>query len=639
MRILLTILLLISLQVRATNYYISNAGSDAANGLTTGTSWQTIAKVNASSFSPGDQILFNSGDTWIEQLVFPSSGSIGNPIIVSSYGTGLKPLITGFKTATGFTDSSGIKYTTLTGSVKLQNTITVDGVLTAKGRTPNTTYYSSYPNTYTQLSLYGGTLPYNFTGAEAVVQEYAWIWDHVKISAQSGTASGSTISLQDSLTYSLSNSVINFFIQNDVRTIDLPNEWAVDSATKKFWIKYTGTPNIQYSTIDTIVKCHNVNYITFQNLSITGGNIMTFSTDTTRGVILKNCTINNSGRNAINLNKSHQTTIQNDSVMNTWNDGIYTRWTSDTCLFDNNCFKNTGLKAGMNMNGNSANCGIFYYGTGTTFTNNKMDSTGYHGIYWAGNSLIKNNYITNYCITKEDGGGIYTAPVISSNGAIVHKNIVINGVGINAGSGAGGIYLDNQSTGVYVDSNTVYRCGNAAGLIANGGVNLTFRRNTVVNDIGYLFYTGAGTAQSNLINKNNIFYSTYRNQPVFFSGVYAGISEDSNYILRVLATDSLFQYGQNNLYYTLLGWQTLSNQDMNSIASFPSNATSQIGTLYYNPTLTDSTFNLSGGTYTDLYGTNYSGSAVIHSFESKLLFPIPIPIFLRSSRLKFLKVK
>jgi hypothetical protein len=78
---------------------------------------------------------------------------------------------------------------------------------------------------------------------------------------------------------------------------------------------------------------------------------------------------------------------------------------------------------------------------------------------------------------------------------------------------------------------------------------------------------------------------------------------------------------------------------MNSIASFPSNATSQIGTLYYNPTLTDSTFNLSGGTYTDLYGTNYSGSAVIHSFESKLLFPIPIPIFLRSSRLKFLKVK
>jgi hypothetical protein len=69
MRILLTILLLISLQVRATNYYISNAGSDAANGLTTGTSWQTIAKVNASSFSPGDQILFNSGDTWIEQLI------------------------------------------------------------------------------------------------------------------------------------------------------------------------------------------------------------------------------------------------------------------------------------------------------------------------------------------------------------------------------------------------------------------------------------------------------------------------------------------------------------------------------------------------------------------------------------------
>ncbi len=57
MKIIYTILLLISFKANAIIYYVSNAGSDAANGLTTGTSWQTISKVNSVSFNPGDQIL------------------------------------------------------------------------------------------------------------------------------------------------------------------------------------------------------------------------------------------------------------------------------------------------------------------------------------------------------------------------------------------------------------------------------------------------------------------------------------------------------------------------------------------------------------------------------------------------------
>src|SRR5678815_1054333 len=61
-------------------YFVSNAGSDAANGLSTGTSWQTISKVNSSTFKPGDTILFKRGDTWREQLTVPSSGQAGRPI-------------------------------------------------------------------------------------------------------------------------------------------------------------------------------------------------------------------------------------------------------------------------------------------------------------------------------------------------------------------------------------------------------------------------------------------------------------------------------------------------------------------------------------------------------------------------------
>ena len=82
----------------AATYYVDcNADGDAGAGTTTAANvaWKTIAKVNASSFSAGDSILFNKGCTWREQLTVPSSGSSGSPITFGAYGTGANPIISG----------------------------------------------------------------------------------------------------------------------------------------------------------------------------------------------------------------------------------------------------------------------------------------------------------------------------------------------------------------------------------------------------------------------------------------------------------------------------------------------------------------------------------------------------------------
>lgn len=89
----------------ATDYYVSSAGSDAANGTSTGTSWRTISKVNGSTFSAGDRILFNRGDMWREQLTIPSSGAAGNPITFGAYGTGAQPIINCANVTTGWTNA------------------------------------------------------------------------------------------------------------------------------------------------------------------------------------------------------------------------------------------------------------------------------------------------------------------------------------------------------------------------------------------------------------------------------------------------------------------------------------------------------------------------------------------------------
>jgi hypothetical protein len=87
----------------ATYYVDATSGSDSANGTSDSTPWKTIAKVNSSSFSAGDSILFKKGETWREQLTVPSSGSSGSPITFGAYGSGAKPIINGADILTGLT--------------------------------------------------------------------------------------------------------------------------------------------------------------------------------------------------------------------------------------------------------------------------------------------------------------------------------------------------------------------------------------------------------------------------------------------------------------------------------------------------------------------------------------------------------
>lgn len=76
-------------------YYISNIGSDSNTGLSPGSPWLTVAKVNASTFNPGDHVLFQKSGLWREQLTVPSSGSSNNPITFGAYGSGAAPIING----------------------------------------------------------------------------------------------------------------------------------------------------------------------------------------------------------------------------------------------------------------------------------------------------------------------------------------------------------------------------------------------------------------------------------------------------------------------------------------------------------------------------------------------------------------
>lgn len=107
MKKLYTILLIIcTLSLRATNYYVASTGLDTNTGGISDP-FLTIAKINTLILLPGDAIFLNANDTWRESLSINQSGLSGQPITIQKYGTGSNPKILGSNVVTSWINQGG----------------------------------------------------------------------------------------------------------------------------------------------------------------------------------------------------------------------------------------------------------------------------------------------------------------------------------------------------------------------------------------------------------------------------------------------------------------------------------------------------------------------------------------------------
>jgi hypothetical protein len=98
-------------EYQGTDFYVdATEGDDSHDGLTLATAWKTIAHVNSQTLSPGDNVYFQRGETWREQVTVDESGSSSNPITFGAYGTGANPILSGADLVTDWTSEGGGVY-------------------------------------------------------------------------------------------------------------------------------------------------------------------------------------------------------------------------------------------------------------------------------------------------------------------------------------------------------------------------------------------------------------------------------------------------------------------------------------------------------------------------------------------------
>jgi len=78
-----------------TAYYVSAAGGDDGNPGTQGAPWQSLAKLSATVFEPGDTVYLKRGEVFEGAVTLRGVGSAADPITLASYGEGDRPHIRG----------------------------------------------------------------------------------------------------------------------------------------------------------------------------------------------------------------------------------------------------------------------------------------------------------------------------------------------------------------------------------------------------------------------------------------------------------------------------------------------------------------------------------------------------------------
>lgn len=625
-------------------YFDATSGNDSYSSIqaqSQSTPWKTITKLNnfATSLVPGDSVLFKCGETFYGEIIMGKSGTSSQPIVFASYGSGAKPIITGFSSVSAWTNVSGNIWQSTSAATTLStlNMVTVNGSFQVIGRYPKLTDANSGYITTTAFTWAGGSWPISgsvkgvlagstdYTGGEVVMRKNHYIIDRALITSQSYSGGSITVNFTQqqppvSTAYSPQNGY-GFFFQNNVNTCTTQGEWYFDAATKKIGMYSVGSPSgVKVSTVDTLVNLNGKNYITFYNISFTGSNSLAFNIYNTSHNIINNCDISYHGQDAI-MGFSPSFTLTNSTITYINNNCLNpNEGTGDVVQY--NTISNVGDVAGMGQSGDLQYTGIQFAGTNSIISYNVLHDIGYIGIrFFGAPSTVSYNYIYNTCTVKDDGAAIYGG---ASNfaGTLVDHNIIINSVGAPNGTDGSnfgqGIYVDDAGNHVTISNNTVAQCGDA-GIFTNAGTNLTITGNTVYNNPYQFAAITFSGAPSNLTLKNNIFVSRTSSQYCLYTSGASSTwftNTDSNYYARPVADNRVFNI--NGSLKALAQWQTYSSQDAHSKKSPISlTDTSQI-LFYYNYTSSPTTTAL-GATYIDVYNTPYPGSVTLQSFSSVVL--------------------
>jgi hypothetical protein len=587
--------------------YVSSSDENASDSYTITqarnpeTPWKTISKVNSSfaSMNSNDYVLFKRGDVFGgETLSIQKNGTSSGSFNIGAYGIGEKPKITSTIPITNWTSIGSNKFqATIPGNLSKIDVVTINGVFKPIVRYPKLTDPNNgfltidITNGSTSIISTGLTSVDSFVGAEVVYKPDLWIIDRESIvTGQTTTVTGTTFQFTRSpyITANTSGAASikqnwGYFLQNHPNMLTQDGEWCYSPATSTLTIYCSvGTPDyVEVSTVENtiLISGNSRNNIKISDLEIFGGKKginLTIPNGGSIGnnIVIDNCDFNYCSEHAIFVNNYRDISITNNTIKNSLSNGIWVDNTVSTgTTIENNIVSGTSMVYGMS---NVINSGepIRLSSPNTTTTtnnfirNNRIINSGYNGIRYAGSGiLIEKNVIDGFCLTKDDGGAIYSFNSVTPGGGTasfnrtIRNNIILNGYGTTlgksptSGTDVEGIYQDAQVRNVNIFDNTISNVNNVA-FYSNYPRDIIITGNTCFNNgIGwYIARRPALIDMSGNTISNNVFVNSGSTVIKYYD--FSAITQTTNSVQQGIAKIPTVN---NNFYYTPNG--TLFNYE------------------------------------------------------------------------------
>jgi hypothetical protein len=438
-------------------FYVSQSGSDLNSGHTPAAPWKSLNNICDSTFTAGDKILFNRGETFYGEISKSGLGFRGlpqAPITFGTYGTGAKPIIMGDCSEGTWTqdtrrDSLWKKFVGYTASVngweKINGTWTVitNNNANTKWTLSNTDSLTKFLNTFNQSSYDATT----YTG-----------WDTIYVQTHDG------LSPQDS----------TIFFRNSI--------WSGD------WLVIK---DLEFRNYSTAINPYPMNHSIIRNCEFRNNRyISIFLAGGSDHNLVDSCTVHNGGYTGMYSWYSHGNVFRHDTVRNIGETVLGTVGGSehagmgferDTATVVEYCVIENCISGGFDS----------FYNMQDTIRYCTVNNTGYGGIYLSGDSWVcYNNTITATIGVNVNIGRYHTIAEVSTLGLTHVYNNTINcsARGLNfAGNFIEGSFGNGSGGTLQFDNNTV--TGTTSG--TNLDINNDFFTGRFTTGVfpDYVFYT------------------------------------------------------------------------------------------------------------------------------------------------------
>lgn len=640
-------------------YYVSNSGSNAANGLTPATAWQTTSKVNSFTFSAGDSILFKCNDQFSDSVILTRSN-----IYIGSYSTGKKPVISMEQSLTSWTLYSGnIYYATVTTASNDIRVVTLGGIPQEMGRYPNSDSANGGYLTYETFS--GGTsitdnqltgTP-NWVGAWVVIRKNRWTADCGTVTAHSGGTLTYNVTTQNknqnygTTPSSTGAAGYGYFIENDLRTLNKNGEWYFDKTTKRLYVYFSGSPStVKVATGDVLINCKSYDNIKIDGLELNYSNRSGIYSTLASGITINNCTFFANGQRPVQIFRNDDTYITNCDSRWCLNGGfqIYNGRTNDSSTITNCTVAHAGDYVGLAWTSDAtAMTGIYCTGgRNLTVQYCTVDTTGRDCYKVGGSKLLVEKNVGNYAdfalddqgilYTYQDGTDTAAVPTFVDTARIIRNNKFTNGVGNPYGANSNqylsqGIYLDGRSKNVKVYNNYIENAP-LRGIHTNNGSNIDIDGNLIIN-AGYAISMRKWPwgKLENIHVANNTVYNPagkisfrYANDTAHSYSIQSAVgtfgTSDSNFYNNSTTNAWRTEYNNTSAVKNLSSWITYSGLETHSTV-LPDDTP----IYYFNDSNTPYTYSFAGN-YKKNDGTVVSGSVTVQPWEYFFAMPTTAPV-------------